>query len=128
MYTYSLIVERKNYPLPPKNIRVVEEMDRVSQIDNVRGISVREKFSTILAFIIDIVGEENAKEIFGSILVEEVDLSMVVVVFRMIVDAYNKPIDDYNTRKSNDIFSSIPSDKIDKITKLAEVARDVTND
>lgn len=128
MYTYSLTVERKNYSLPPKNLRIVEEMDRVSQVDNIRGIPVRDKFDTILKFVIDTIGEENTKEIFGSILIEEVDLSMVVVVFRMIVDAYNKPITDYNARKNNEIFSSIPSEKIDKITKLAEVAMDVTND
>lgn len=128
MYTYSLNVDRKTYTLPAKNLRVVEEMDRVAQVDSVRGMSVRDKFDTILRFIIDIVGETNANEIFGSTSIEEVDLSMVTVVFRMIVDAYNKPITDYNTRKSNEIFSSIPSDKLEKITKLAEVAKEVSND
>lgn len=128
MYTYSLNVERKTYTLPAKNLRVVEEMDRVAQIDNVRGLSVRDKFETILRFIIDLVGEANANEIFGSTLVDDVDLSMVTIVFRMIVDAYNKPIADYNARKNNEIFSSIPSDKIEKITKLAEVAKEASDD
>lgn len=128
MYAYSLNVDRKSYTLPPKNLRVVEEMDRVAQVDTIRGMSVRDKFNTILQFIVDLVGEANANEIFGSTSIEEVDLSMVTVVFRMIVDAYNKPITDYNNRKSNEVFSSIPSDKIDKITRLAEVAREVTDD
>lgn len=128
MYTYSLNVERKAYTLPAKNLRVVEEMDRVAQIDSVRGLSVRDKFETILRFIIDLVGEANANEIFGSTLVDEVDLSMVTVVFRMIVDAYNKPITDYNTKRNNEVFSSIPSDKIEKIAKLAEVAKEASND
>ena len=128
MYTYSLTVDRKTYTLPPKNLRVVEEMDRVAQVDNIRVMSVRDKFDTILKFIIDLVGEANASEIFGSTLVEEVDLSAVTVVFRMIVDAYNKPITDYNARKSNEVFSSIPSEKIDKITKLAEVAKNISDD
>ena len=128
MYTYSLNVDRKSYTLPNKTLRIVEEMDRVVQVDAVRGMSIRDKFDTILRFIVDLVGEENANEIFGSTLVEEVDLSMVTVVFRMIVDAYNKPITDYNNRKSNEVFSSLPSDKIERITKLAEVARDVVDD
>lgn len=128
MYTYSLIVDRKTYSLPAKNIRVVEEMERVAQVDSIRGMSVRDKFNTILRFIIELVGEDNAKEIFGSTLVEEVDLSMVTVVFRMIVDAYNKPIADYNARKSDEIFASIPSDKIEKVTKLAEMAREAVDD
>ena len=128
MYTYSLNVERKTYTLPAKNLRVVEDMDRVAQIDNVRGLSVRDKFDTILRFIVDLLGEANANEIFGSTLIEDVDLSMVTVVFRMIVDAYNKPIADYNARKSSELFASIPSDKIEKITKLAEVAKEPSND
>ena len=128
MYTYSLSVNRKSYTLPPKNLRVVEEMDMVARVDTIRDMSIRDKFETILRFIVDLMGEENASEIFGSTLVEEVDLSMVTVVFRMIVDAYNKPITDYNSRKSNEVFSSIPSDKIDKIAKLAEVTRNVADD
>lgn len=128
MYTYSLNVDRKPYALPAKTLRVVEEMDRVAHVDSAQGLSVRDKFETILRFIVDLVGEASAAEIFGSTLIEEVDLSMVTVVFRMIVDAYNKPIADYNNRKSNEMFSSIPSDKIDRITRLAEVAMDVTHD
>lgn len=128
MYTYSLNVERKTYNLPAKNLRVVEEMDRVAQVDTIRGMSIRDKFDTILRFIVDLLGEANANEIFGSTLVDEVDLSMVTVVFRMIVDAYNKPITDYNARKSNEIFSNIPTDKLERITKLAEVAKEVSND
>ena len=128
MYTYSLNVERKTYTLPAKNIRVVEEMDRVVQVDNVRGMSVRDKYNVILGFIVDLLGEANAREILGSTLIDEVDPSMVTITFRMIVDAYNKPITDYNARKNNEIFSSIPSDKIEKITKLAEVAKEVSND
>lgn len=127
MYTYSLIVDRKSYTLPPKNISLVEEMERVSRVDTIRGMSTRDKFEEILKFIIGVVGEDNAKEILGSTSVEEVDLSMVTVVFRMIVDAYNKPIADYNARKSNEILSGIPSDKIERLTKLMEAANDMTD-
>ena len=127
MYTYLLIVDRKSYTLPPKNISLVEEMERVSRVDTIRGMSTRDKFEEILKFIIGVVGEDNAKEILGSTSVEEVDLSMVTVVFRMIVDAYNKPIADYNARKSNEILSGIPSDKIERLTKLMEAANDMTD-
>ena len=127
MYTYSLIVDRKSYTLPPKNISLVEEMERVSRVDTIRGMSTRDKFEEILKFIIGVAGEDNAKEILGSTSVEEVDLSMVTVVFRMIVDAYNKPIADYNARKSNEILSGIPNDKIERLTKLMEAANDMTD-
>jgi len=125
MYSHSLVVDRKSYILPAKNLRLVEDMERVSHIDSVRGLSLREKYEEILKFIINTVGESNAKEILGSVAIDEVDLSAVVVTFRMIVDAYNKPLSDYNARKSNEMFSSIPSDKIEKIVKMAEAARDI---
>lgn len=128
MYTYSLNIDRKVYALPPKSIQIVEEMDGVAQVDRVSGMSVRDKYNTVLGFIVKLIGEANAKEILGSVHIEEVDPSMVTITFRMIVDAYNKPLTDYNARKSAEIFSSIPSDKIEKITKLAEVAKEVSND
>lgn len=128
MYNHSLVVDRKSYILPAKNLRLVEDMERVSRIDSVRGMSLREKYEEILKFIVNTVGENNAKEILGSVDVDEVDLSGVAVTFRMIVDAYNKPLSDYNVKKSSEAFSSIPSDKIDKIVKMAEAARDVSDD
>ena len=128
MYNYSLVVDRKSYILPAKNLHLVEDMERVSRIDSVRGMSLREKYEEILKFIVKVVGESNAKDILGSVTVDEVDLSAVTVTFRMIVDAYNKPLSDYNARKSNEVFSSIPSDKIDKIIKMAEAARDISDD
>lgn len=127
MYTYSLIVDRKSYNLPPKNIGVVEEMERVSRIDSVHGLSTRNKFEEILKFIVGILGEDNAKAVLGSVSVDEVDLSAVTVTFRMIVDAYNKPINDYNTKKNNEIFAGLPSDKIEKVTKLMEAAEGMTS-
>lgn len=128
MYTYSLSINRKTYNLPPKSIRIVEDMDKVAQVDHNGNMSIRDKYDTILKFNIELLGETNANEIFGSMDIEEVDPSLVTIVFRMIVDAYNKPLIDYNARKSADIFSSIPSDKIDKITKLAEVAKEIPRD
>lgn len=128
MYTYSLIVDRKSYTLPPKNIRLVEEMERVSRVDSIRGMSTRDKFEEILRFIVGTLGEHNAKEILGSVSIDEVDLSTVTITFRMIVDAYNKPISDYNTKKNNEVFASIPSDKIEKMSKLMEAAKEAADD
>lgn len=128
MYTYSLIVDRKSYTLPAKNIRLVEEMERVAHIDSIRGMSTRDKFEEILRFIVDTLGESNAKGVLGSVSVDEVDLSAVTVTFRMIVDAYNKPIADYNARKSSEVFASIPTDKLDKVSKLMEVAKEAVDD
>lgn len=127
MYSYSLVVDRKSYTLPSKNIYLVEEMERIALIDSVHGLSTREKFNEILKFIVTAVGEDNAKEIFGSVVLEEIDLSAITIVFRMIVDAYNKPIVDYNTRKGNEVLSSIPSDKIDKLSKLVDVVKEQSN-
>lgn len=128
MYSYTLVINRKSYDLPSKNIYLVEEMERVSRIDQVRGMSTRDKFAEILKFITTAIGEENVKEIFGSNSLEAVDLSLVTIVFRMIVDAYNKPIAEYNAKKGNEVFSNIPDEKIEKLSKLIGMAKELPND
>lgn len=128
MYTYLLVANRRSYTLPNKNLHLVEEMERVARVDSIHGMTTREKFEEILKFIVDVVGEDNAKEILGSVSVEEVDLSAVTVTFRMIVDAYNKPITDYTSKKSSEALSGIPSEKIGQVIKLMEAAKAASDD
>ena len=69
-----------------------------------------------------LVGKENAVEILGSEKLDEVDLSEVTLTFKKILDAYEKPLADYEIEKSNSKFSNYP---LDKIVELAKVAKDM---
>lgn len=119
---YTVIINGQSYDLPKKTMKVVEEMDKVAQIDSVKGLSIREKFKKLYDFIVSLVGKENAVEILGSEKLDEVDLSEVTLTFKKILDAYEKPLSDYEIEKSNSKFSNYP---LDKIVELAKVAKDM---
>jgi hypothetical protein len=116
---YTVIINGQSYDLPKKTMKVVEEMDKVAQIDNVKGIGIRDKFKALFDFISNLVGKENAKEILGSDKLDEVDLSEVTLAFAKIKDAYDKPLEDYNTDKSFQKLNSIPTDKIVQLASVA---------
>lgn len=116
---YTVIVNGQSYDLPKKTIKVVEEMDKVAQIDNVKGLGIRDKFKALFDFIGCLVGKEAAKEILGSDKLDEVDLSEVTLTFAKIKDAYDKPLEDYNTDKSFQKLNSIPTDQIVQLANVA---------
>ena len=117
---YTVIISGQSYDLPKKTMKVVEEMDKVAQIDTVKGISIRDKFKALFDFISNLVGKENAKAILGSDKLDEVDLSEVTLTFKKIMDAYDKPLEEYNSEKSFQRLNSLP---IEKIVQLADVAK-----
>ena len=116
---YTVIVNGQSYDLPKKTIKVVEEMDKVAQIDNVKGLGIRDKFKALFDFIGGLVGKEAAKEILGSDKLDDVDLSEVTLTFAKIKDAYDKPLEDYNTDKSFQKLNSIPTEKIVQLANVA---------
>src|SRR5574344_501703 len=117
---YTVIINGQSYDLPKKTMKVVEEMDKVAQSDNVKGIGIRDKFKALFDFIGGLVGKEAAKEILGSDKLDEVDLSEVTLTFKKIKDAYDKPLEEYNSEKSFQRLNSLP---IEKIVQLANVAK-----
>ena len=62
---YTIIINGRSYDLPKKTVSVMEKMDSVLKVDNLR-IKARQKFEKIHEFVKDMIGAENAKEAFGS--------------------------------------------------------------
>lgn len=120
---YTVIINGQSYDLPKKTIKVYEEVERVSKVDDVKGMSLRDKFKTLFDFITSLVGKENAKEILGSDKLDEVDLSEVTLAFKQIVDAYDKPLEDYSLSKSYSKLDGIPVENIVKLVNAAEKAQ-----
>ena len=117
---YTIIVDGRSYDLPKKTLSVMEKMDDVMKVDSVKGYSVRQKFEKIHRFIKDLVGDDNAKEILGSDNISEMDLSEVTLTAKKIIDAYDKPITDYDLEKSMRKIEGIPIDKIVSVANAAE--------
>lgn len=117
---YTIIVNGRSYDLPKKTMAVVEKMDEVLKIDSVKGLSVKQKFEKLHGFVKGLAGEEQAAEMFGSADLAEIDLSELTLAVKKIVDAYDKPISDYDAEKSLQRLNQLPIDKILSMTKAAQ--------
>lgn len=124
---YTVIVNGRSYDLPPKTLEVVEEMEKVSNIDNVKGLSIREKFQKIFDFVSGLVGVDAAKEILGSDDINKVDLSDVSLAFIKIVEAYDKPVNGYKAEQLRSRVRGLETMNIPNIIELAKVAQNMGN-
>lgn len=114
---YTIIHNRKSYDLPKKTISVMDEIDRCLKIDS-SGLSLRDRFDQLRLFLVNILGEDNVVEILGSNDLDEIDLSDITITFKKVVDAYEKPVNDYNNGKTREALSQIPFDKIAQLSKV----------
>lgn len=117
---YTIIVNGRSYDLPKKTVAVMEKLDEVLKVDFVKGYNIRKKYEKLHTFMKDLVGEEETTEMFGSPNMEEIDLSDLTLAVKKVVDAYDKPINDYDAEKSRAKLDELPLDKIISMTKAAE--------
>ncbi|MBR5596483.1 MAG: hypothetical protein IKW30_03655 [Lachnospiraceae bacterium] len=119
---HTVILNGRSYDLPKKNINVATKLDEVLKVDSIKGLSVRQKFEKLHVFSKDILGKENTNEILGTDNLEEIDLSELTIIVRKIVDAYEKPISDYQAERNREQLSRLPLQQLESITKVVDVA------
>ena len=117
---YTIIVNGRSYDLPKKTLAIAEKIDEILKIDSVKGYSVRQKFEKLHVFVKKLAGEEQAAEMFGSSNLSEIDLSELTLAVRKVVDAYERPIADYDMEQQKEKLSMIPMEKIVSMTKAAQ--------
>ena len=115
---YTIIINGRSYDLPKKTVSVMEKMDSVLKVDNLR-IKARQKFEKIHEFVKDMIGPENAKEAFGSDNLEEIDLSELSIAVLKINDTYNQPLTDYKIEKMRATMNGMQTEKIAALAKSA---------
>ena len=119
---HTVIVNDRSYELPKKTINIANKLDEVLKTDSIRGLSVREKYQKLHTFTKDVLGEETAKEILGTDNLDEIDLSELTITVRKIVDAYEKPITDYQMEKNREKLAGLPVKQMETLAKAASVA------
>lgn len=119
---YTVILHSHSYDLPAKTLAVTEKIEHAGSVDGMAGLSTREKYKIVLDCIIDLLGQDAVKEALGSAKLTEVDLSEVTLTFRKIVDAYNKPLEEYNANTNRAALDNLP---IDQIVALADASKKV---
>lgn len=118
---YTVILNDRSYDLPKKTISVTELLDSVAKVDS-QDIPVRDKYRRILDCIKSLVGEGHTEDIFGTNDMNEMDLSEITLAFRKIIDAYNKPMQDYIGNSGRAAFEALP---IKEMTQLANATAQI---
>ena len=117
---YTVIVNEESYDLPKKTVAVMEKLDDVLKVDQIKGLTVKQKFEKLHSFVKGLVGDSNAEEMFGSDNISEIDLSELTLAVKKIVSAYDKPINDYDAEMARQKFDNVPIEKIVSLTKAAQ--------
>ena len=78
----------------------------------------------MLDCVLAILGKEATEEALGSTDLNEVDLSEVTIAFRKIVDAYNRPVQDYVNASGRGALEGMP---LQEMTALANAATQILN-
>ena len=117
---YTVIVNGQSYDLPKKTMKVAEDIDKLLKADTDTKIALKDKYKKQFDFIRGLIGEDNAKEIFTTDDINEIDLPEITLTVKKIIDAYDKPITDYYTEKSADGLSNLPIDKILELSKVVK--------
>lgn len=119
---YSINYNGSEYTLPRKTLKVMEKLEEVIKIDS-KPIGIKEKFKKVYGFLTDLLGAEATKQILGADKLEEVDLGELTLVIKMIMDAYDKPITDYDVNKATDLLDALPIEKISELARTTQEAK-----
>ena len=109
---YTIIVNNRSYDLPKKTISVMEDLDSALKVDRNKNLSLREKYSQLHEFVKQMIGEEKAKECFGSDNLDEIDLSELAITVSKIHTAYNKPIEEHAIKEMRERLGKVPMEKV----------------
>lgn len=126
MMVYTIISDdMQSYDLPGKTLKVVEKIEALQRVDTNKDISIRDKYKKVHTFVADILGKEVAKEFLGTDKLEDMDLSVLTITAKKIIDAYDKPVDEYNMSKVQQTIDDIPLDKVTELIKATDGIKDI---
>ena len=117
---YTVIVNGQSYDLPKKTMKVAEEIDKLLKADTDTKIALKDKYKKQYDFIRSLIGTDNSKEIFGTDDINEIDLPEITLTVKKIIDAYDKPINDYSMEKTVDRINGLPVDKLIELSKVVD--------
>ncbi len=120
---YALLINNREYPLPPKTIDIQEKIDKIDEENEKKLISKRKKYENMFTFVKELVGEEAAKEIYETddvSRIDKIDLCTITISYLGVVRAYEKAIQNFQTEDVSKGVSEIFNDaELGKIISLA---------
>ena len=118
---YTIISDdMQSYDLPARTIKLVEKFEALEKFDAMPDVSIREKFKRLHSFIVDMLGKDVAREFLKGDKLDEIDTNLLTLTYKKIVDAYEKPINDYSMEKVQHSLDEMPLDRMTELIKATE--------
>ena len=99
---YTIIEDGKSYDLPKHSVKISNEMESIEKF-KANAKSVKDQLKKMYDFCREMLGDENAGELLGDF--EDSDPNVINIVYLDIVEAYRKPIEDYEREKQSETLS-----------------------
>ena len=90
------------YDLPKFKKSVKNRMDQINK-DNAGNLPDEKKYRNMYLFIKEMLGEDVAKEIFGTDDLDEMDLNEILVCYLGIANDYSKPVEEAKKNMQDEI-------------------------
>ena len=109
----------EEYELATKTMKLARMQETAE-----RAQTLTEAYAAEFQFVKAAIGEDAAREILGTINIEDVDLVEMVKVYNTITAGYDREIAEIERTREAEMFAS-PA--LDKITQLADDIRAITS-
>lgn len=106
---YYAELNGRTYTLPRYTNLVRSKIDRIAADDVSDKVDAGKKFVNKYQFIRELIGEEAAKEVFGTDNVDEMDLNDITISYVRILHAYEKSVSELE--RENKMASLSPEDR-----------------
>lgn len=106
---YYAELNGRTYTLPRYTNSVRSKIDRIAADDVSDKVDAGKKFVNKYQFIRELIGEEAAKEVFGTDNIDEMDLNDITISYVRILHAYDKSVSELE--QENKMASLSPEDR-----------------
>lgn len=116
---YVVEFKDKEIVLPQYTIDIVDKIEKADKINMSDNRPYKEKVKALLDLEYELVGKDIVDELVGGEL-NSCDPNDVQILFILIIRAYDKPIDDINAERDDDVL-----EQLGQIKDTAEALNDV---
>lgn len=117
-------INNKNYELPTYTMDIAEKLEAMKKAESdymSNKMTLPDFLRTEFAFVMDVMGEENAVEALSGNDINTIDLHKVSTTTLDIINAYNEPIESKKEELAmNQLKKQMSKPEVIKLLKLAE--------
>jgi hypothetical protein len=110
---YTIEFKDIDLELPNYNLDIAEALEKADKVNMSESKSYREKTETLYNTISNILGKDKVIELVGKL--KECDPNDIQILFLTIGHSYNKPVDDYQDKITEETMS-----KLEDMKEVAE--------